>query len=235
MLSAVALVAVAFSLQVPVLSPGIHSQKLSRDGDRAVRYAISIPENYSSSKPVPLVLALHYSGNPAAAGLAVLNRLVGPGLADLGAIIVAPDSLAGGWNTEQNEHAVNDLLDAVIASYAIDTKKIVVTGYSMGGEGTWHFAEKYPQRFSAAVAVAGAPPASAEGWRTPILAIHSNDDEVMPIAPTRLRIEELRKAGVHAELITLNGITHYQTSGFVDALRSAVPWLKEVWKEESKR
>ena len=74
------------------------------------------------------------------------------------AIIVAPDSIRGDWNTAENERGVNLLLDSVLASlasYSIDTKKIVVTGFSMGGTGTWHFAQKYPQRFSAAVPLAG--------------------------------------------------------------------------------
>jgi len=28
----------------------------------------------------------------------------------------------------------------------------------------------------------------------------------------------------------LTGITHYETSRFRDALRQAIPWLREVWK-----
>ena len=109
-------------------------------------------------------------------------------------------------------------------------KKIVVTGFSMGGRGTWFFAGKYPQRFSAAIPVAGIPPASAAGWRMPVLAIHSRNDEVAPIAPTEQRIKELEKLGVHAQLITLSGITHFQTYRFVDGMKRAVPWLKELWK-----
>ena len=211
--------------------PGIRNLTLERQGDPTIHYAISIPATYSPSTPVPLVLALHFGGNPAGAGRSMLQILVAPALAELEAIIVAPDSLAGQWSTEQNERAVNALLDAVLASYNIDTKRIVVTGFSMGGAGTWHFAGKYPQRFSAAVPVAGRPPASSEGWRLPVLAIHSRDDEIVPIGPTETRIAELRKAGKPAELITLSGITHYQTQRFVDGLRRAVPWLQEIWKD----
>jgi predicted peptidase len=177
------------------------------------------------------VLALHFAGDPTDAGRAVLEILVRPALSDIGAIIVAPDALGNGdWSSPENDRAVNQLLDAVISSYSIDTKKIVVTGFSMGGRGTWYFAGKYPQRFSAAIPVAGVPPASATGWRMPVLAIHSRNDEVAPIAPTEQRIKELEKFGVHAQLITLSGITHFQTYRFVDGLKRAVPWLKDVWK-----
>jgi predicted peptidase len=160
----------------------------------------------------------------------VLEILVRPALKDLGAIIVAPDSMGGPWDTTENERAVNRLLDAVLASYSIDTKKTVVTGFSMGGQGAWHFAAKYPERFSAVVPVAGRPPASADGWRLPVLAIHSRNDEVAPIGPTETRIAELQKAGVRAELVALTGITHYETHRFVDGLRRTVGWLREIWE-----
>jgi len=156
--------------------------------------------------------------------------LIGPALVELGAIIVAPDSVRGDWSSPENEKAVNVLLDMVLAHYSIDKKKVAVTGFSMGGAGSWHFAEKFPERFSAAIPVAGRPPASASGWLLPVLAIHSRADQVAPFDPTEARIAELQKAGVNAKLIALTGITHYETSRFRDALRRAVPWLREVWK-----
>jgi predicted peptidase len=216
-----------------VLTPGLHNLNLPRTGEPAIHYAISIPDNYSPSTPVPLILALHFSvrGGPGAgAGRDVVQILIGPALAELGAIIVAPDSVRGDWSSPENEKAVNALLDTVLANYAIDKRKVAVTGFSMGGAGSWHFAEKFPQRFSAAIPIAGRPPASASGWRLPVLAIHSRDDQVVPFAPTEARIAELRNAGVNAKLIALAGITHYQTYRFGDALRQAVPWLREVWK-----
>jgi predicted peptidase len=217
----------------PVLNPGLHNLMLTRVDAPAIRYAISIPKNFSPSTAVPLILALHYGvrGTDAAgAGGDVVKILVGPALAELGAIIVAPDSVRGDWSSPENEKAVNVLLDFVVAQYAIDEKKIAVTGYSMGGTGSWHFAEKFPERFSAAIPVSGRPPASASGWRLPVLAIHSRDDQVAPFDPTEARIAELQKAGANATLIPLAGITHYETRRFADALRQAVPWLHEVWK-----
>jgi predicted peptidase len=160
----------------------------------------------------------------------VVEILIGPALAQLGAIIVAPDSVRGNWSTTENEKAVNALLDMVLTSYAIDKKKIAVTGYSMGGTGSWHFAEKFPQRFSAAIPIAGQPPESAAGWRLPVLAIHSRDDQVAPFGPTQARIAQLQKAGVNAKLILLSGISHYETDRFQGALQQAVPWLREIWK-----
>jgi predicted peptidase len=217
----------------PALNPGLHYLTLPRVDEPAIRYTISIPSHYSPATPVPLILALHFGvrgGDAAGAGGDVVQILIGPALAELGAIIVAPDSVRGDWRSPENEKAVNTLLDMVLAHYSIDKNKIAVTGYSMGGAGSWHFAEKFPERFSAAIPVAGRPPASASGWRLPVLAIHSRDDQVVPFDPTEARIAELQKAGVNAKLIALTGITHYQTNRFRNALRQAVPWLREVWK-----
>jgi len=215
--------------QLRVFQSGTHIETVRLD-NFTVRYAISIPKNYSPSEPVPLVLALHYGGSPNGAAQGVLLTLVQPALSDLGAIILAPESVAGAWNSAANEHIVMDLIDAVRASYSIDAKRIAVTGFSMGGTGTWFFAGKYPGLFSAAVPVAGMPPQARSDWSTPVFAVHSADDEVMPIDPTAARIKELQKSGVRAELVTLAGISHSETNRFVGGLRRAVPWLKETWK-----
>ena len=215
------------------LTPGVYHLNLARAGEPTVGYAISVPPDHSSSTPVPLILALHFGvggGSATGAGGDMLDILVGPGLASLGAIIVAPDSVRGNWSTPENEKAVTALLDTVTARYAVDRKKIAVTGFSMGGSGSWHFAQKFPDIFSAAIPIASRPPESAAGWKLPVFAIHSRDDQVAPFTPADTRIAELQKAGVNARMIALAGISHYETSRFQDALRQAAPWLHEIWK-----
>jgi predicted peptidase len=222
------------AVDVPVLGPGLYTRTLEREGGPPLGYAISVPPTYNRTTPAPLVLALHFGvqGGPSLyAGRDVLRLLIAPGLAEFGAVMVAPDALNGGpWDTAQNEEAVLWLLDSVMRSYNIDSRKVIVTGFSMGGAGTWHFAGKYPDRFAAAVPVAGRPPASAAGWRVPVFAVHSRSDQVVPIGPTEKRIDELKRAGVAAALFALNSPTHYQTSAHTEGLRQAVPWLRQVLK-----
>ena len=64
---------------MPVLPSGVHDQTLSRDDGEAIRYAISIPPGYSPAARVPLVLALHFGGNPVGAGRSMLDILIRPG------------------------------------------------------------------------------------------------------------------------------------------------------------
>ena len=214
---------------VAVRSPGIHDEVLPQTGGPTIHYAISVPKGYHG-EPVPLILALHFGGDPQGAGRAMLQILIQPALGELGAVIIAPDSLGGGWSTAVNEQGVKALLAAVEKSYAIDQKKVIVTGFSMGGQGTWYWADKYPERFSAAVPVSGTPTPSAATWRLPVFAVHSRDDQVQPIGPTEQRIGELKKRGINAQMVVLNGIEHFETYKFVGGLRQAVPWIQEIWK-----
>jgi len=47
---------------------------------------------------------------------------------------------------------------------------------------------------------------------------------------TEERIAELKKHGVNAQIVVLTGIQHFETYKFVDGLRQAVPWIRNVWK-----
>ena len=215
--------------KIPVRSPGIHDEVLPLKDGPKIHYAISVPRGYHGA-PVPLILALHFGGNPEGAGHSMLEILIQPALGELGALIVAPDSVGGGWSTAANEQAVNTLLAAVEKSYAVDQKKVIVTGFSMGGQGTWYWADKYPDRFSAAIPISGTPTPSAASWRLPVFAVHSRDDRVQPIGPTERRIAELKMRGINAEIVVLNGIEHFETYRFVGGLRQAVPWIQQMWK-----
>jgi predicted peptidase len=225
----VALVTVALLVAAAAQAQTIHEQFLDRTDGPPVSYAISVPRAYHGD-PVPLILALHYGGDPRGAGRDMLRILIQPALGELGAIIVAPDSLDGQWSTDTNEKAVNALLAEIEKKYAIDRQRVAVTGFSMGGAGTWYWADKYPDRFSAAIPVSGRPTPSADTWRVPVFAVHSRADQTMPIAATEKRIAELKQRGMNAQLIVLNGIQHYETDRFVDGLKQAVPWLREIWK-----
>lgn len=224
-------VASSASAQVVVRSPGTHDEVLTQSGGPPIHYAIAVPRGYHG-QPVPLVLALHFGGDPQGAGRAMLDILIGPALGGLDALIVAPDSLGGGWSNAANEQAVNALLAAVEKSYAIDRKKVIVTGFSMGGQGTWYWANKYPDRFAAAIPISGTPTAASDAWTLPVFAVHSRDDRVQPIGPTEQRIGELKARGVNAQIVVLQGIQHFETYRFVDGLRRAVPWVQEIWKSK---
>ncbi|MGH9336295.1 MAG: PQQ-binding-like beta-propeller repeat protein, partial [Vicinamibacteria bacterium] len=210
-------------------SPGIHELFFDRPNEKPLRYALSLPEGRKGAPP--LVLSLHYAGHGAPYyGRGMLESLVEPALRDLDAVIVAPDCPSPSWTTKQSEDAVLALVDLVAASYRTDPDRVVVTGYSMGGMGTWHLVSRYPGRFSAAIPMAGAPgDADLEAVaRTPLYAIHSRIDEVVPLTPTREAVGRLKKAGARAELVLVD-VPHYHTVRFEPYLEKAAEWLREIW------
>src|SRR5438477_334187 len=109
-----------------------------------IRYGISVPDDYKPGQPRALVLALHPGGDrPPGYGTTYLIRLFMPALKDLGAIMVAPDCPTRTWTDSGSERAVMMLLDDVVREYAVDRRKVLVTGYSMGGRGTWFMAARH--------------------------------------------------------------------------------------------
>ena len=211
--------------------PGIHEQTLPLPGGQTLRYTLAIPESYRGGQPAPLVVALHFGGRVTPFyGRGMLEALVLPALAELEAIVVAPDALDRGWDDALDEGAVLALMDHLGATLAIDRQRVLCMGYSMGGVGTWYLASRHPDRFTAAIPIAGRPPAPLQ-VKVPVYALHGREDEVMPIGPTESLINQLSAGGADARLVIVNDATHYQTDRFVDPLRVAAGrWLRRVWK-----
>jgi predicted peptidase len=210
----------------PADGPGVHQVTLPLTGGRELRYTVLVPDG---GGPRPLVLALHYGGEVTPFyGRGILELLVAPALSELGAVIAAPDALEHGWDNPVNEQAVLALLDHLTATLPIDRRRVVCTGYSMGGTGTWFLAGHHPDRFSAAIPIAGRP-IPADRWQVPLYVIHGRADQVAPIAPAAAEVDRLRAAGADAQLLVVDDATHFQTDRFVAPLRTAVPWLRALW------
>lgn len=214
-------------------TPGTLS--LERLGANGPHYTLSVPAGYAPERPAPLVVSLHYGGPVLSPyyGRGLLETVVEPALRPLQALMLAPDCPARAWAEPACEDTVLALIEHVRASYAIDERRVVLTGYSKGGIGTWALAAKHPQRFSAAIAMAGRPPTALEAarWRVPLYVIHAREDEVLPIGPTTEAVKQLRAAGWPVEFEILEGVTHYETHRFAAALGRAVAWLQRVWDE----
>lgn len=213
------------------LGPGFHYQKATLPSGKLLNYAISVPEGYDSANPVPLVIALHYGGEVTPYyGGEMLDFLFEPALRELGAIVAAPDALGGGdWTTGQNEDAVLWLTQAIMNSYAVDPKRVLLTGYSMGGQGTWHIAGRNQDLFTAAMPISGEAARGEVEWKIPVMVMHSLDDELLPFRQAEDLYIELKRQGANAELKVVSGVTHFETHRFVTPIRESVQWLQRVW------
>ncbi len=213
------------------LPPGLHQETATLPSGDMLRYTILVPESYQAETPVPLIVALHYGGQVTPFyGRGMIDYLVAPALGELGAILVAPDARGGsGWTAAQNEEAVLWLTRSLVNSYAIDPDRILLTGYSMGGRGTWYIGSRNQDLFSAALPISGGPEGGSVEWKIPVYVIHSVKDEVMPFPATEAHVQKLRDQGASIELRVMDNLTHYDTDAFAIPLREARPWVKVVW------
>ena len=197
-------------------------------------YTLIVSGGMEAEHPVPLVIALHFGGyTPPHYGRIIAKQIVAPAYEELGAVVVAPDCPQGAWHADSCENTVLGLIDHIRKSFPIDWRRIVLTGYSMGGIGTWELASRHQDLFSTAVVMAGNPReqmATLE-WTLPLYVIHAERDELMPLADTKKVVEAIRAGGGAVELKVLRGVTHFETHRFVTPLRDTVSWLRGVWRE----
>lgn len=215
-------------MQFP-LSAGIHDIEFRHAQGRSARYTLSVPATAPEDGPRPLVMILHYAGTPTRYyGRPLLEYLFEPALRALAPICIAPEAINGQWHTEDNEALVMALLDAASAAYGVTPARTVIGGYSMGAIGTWHFVEHYPQRFSAALPIAGFPNRDFD-CTLPVHAFHSASDELFPLAALEARVAALAAAGRPITLTTAEVQGHYDVNGYRSALSAAPAWLRDVW------
>ena len=89
------------------------------------------------------------------------------------------------------------LIDSLTKIYPVDTKRIYITGLSMGGFGTWDAIARYPEKFAAAIPICGGGDANTATLikDIPIWAFHGDIDKVVNVSQSRNMVDALKKAG----------------------------------------
>lgn len=214
--------------------PQVTETTLELEDGSTLRYAIAVPDGYEASDgdARPLVLALHPGGGGSPYyGGAFMRSIVEPALRSWGGVVVAPDAPGRSWTTERSERALLALVDHVLEEHAIDRDRVLVTGFSMGGRGTWRMAVRHPDVFTGAVVMAGSPGRTdVDEWAdTPLYVIHSPDDEVVPFEAAEEAYLALAERGHPVEMRVLPGAGHYAMGAYVPALRLAGEWMLARW------
>ena len=178
---------------------GIVPKTLDFDG-RTHRYAVFVPTNYAPERAWPAMLYMHGMGERGLDGDIHTHHGLGKAIrehADRFTCIVVmpqcpPDSL---WEARTLDFALATL-DAAEAEYRLDPDRVVLTGLSMGGYGTWTLGASHANRFAAFVPICGGgDPADAPLLaRRPIWCFHGDADPVVPVQ--RSRGPECRDASV---------------------------------------
>jgi len=176
-------------------SPRSFERKVSRTV--GYKYLFYLPQDYSDTVPVPLMLFLHGAGERGN-DLALVRKHGPPRLIDQGksfpCIVVSPQCPLNRWWDAEN---LNALLDEIVNAYTVDTNRIYVTGLSMGGFGTWTIGVTFPDRFAALAPICawGEPFAAFRLKDMPIWAFHGAKDPIVPLAKGQEMVDAVRRAG----------------------------------------
>ncbi len=221
------------------------------DGQRG--YRVYIPENFNPKKKYPVVLFLHGSkhwgedneGQLEGFGLPAMMRPGGRVETKLepkvlsSFIGVFPQSRTETpWSGEMAEYAVK-ALDQTVAEFKADSQRLYVTGFSLGGYGSWYVAAKHPGKFAAIVPIGGNikiperfprtflekyfPPDMLALYdakdphavfvkrvgKTPVWIFHGESDKAVPVSDARSTAEALKAAGVSVRYTEYKGAEHF--------------------------
>jgi len=173
---------------------------------------VHLPKDYDKTKQYPLMLFLHGSGER---GNSVedLDRIKNNWPLSYSSafkgIILAPQCPVGSyWPMLINN--LDDLLNQAISDYAVDEKRIYLTGLSMGGYGAWYMGFAYPNRFAAIVPICGGGiPSSAEVLSPiPIWAFHGRKDDVVPVDETVSLANKIKALNGNIKVTLYDDIGH---------------------------
>jgi predicted peptidase len=193
--------------------PGFHLRTV-KVGDAERKYSVFLPNTYDGKRSYPVVLFLHGSGERGNDG--IMSAQVGLGAAiynhpeDYPLIAVFPQAEKT-WSADSDDaRAALAALDDVLETYKADRNRIILTGLSMGGSGSWSIAAAHPERFAAVVPVCGrGQEENASILRAlPVWAFIGDADRTESVLNTRAMVAALRAAGGSARETEYRGVGH---------------------------
>ncbi len=204
-------------------------------------YSVKIPRDFNPKKRYPLLVFLHGSGVD---DRQVLSERKEEPVKNF--IELAPFG-RGTSNVFSADHAQDDIreaIDDVIANYPIDTTKIILAGFSMGGYGVYRTFYEMPHRFRA-LAVFSGHPDLANKWgipgkhpnflekkylepfkNMPIFIFHGGQDRNCPVELTRNLVALLKECGARVTFCFEENKGHENPG--LDVYQRYWKWLKEV-------
>lgn len=198
-------------------------------GDWVMPYRLFRPE---MTPRLPLVLYLHGSGGLGDDNLKQLGLgnifgtrvwLLPENQKHFPCYVVAPQTDRGWIHYDFSQQPAKELpgfghgarlalamVDSLRREFAIDERRIYVTGQSMGGAGAWNMLANRTHFFAAAVICCGgeSPDDGTGSIDTPVWNFHGDSDQTVPVSSSRERIAARRKAGGHPLYTEYAGVDH---------------------------
>ncbi len=215
--------------EAPGPMPGKQVEQVLSIDDVELEYLCYLPRDYAESdEPVPLLLFLHGRGesNGPLSKVATWGppKYLAAG-EQMDFVVLSPQCpRTGWWSDDARQAQLLALLDHAERTWRIDTRRVWVTGLSMGGFGTWRLCADHPGRFAAAVPICGAgdPAWAAKLTALPIWVWHGADDTTVPFAKSVEMVDAIRSAG--GERVRFTRLEHVGHNSWEAAYRSPDLW-----------
>jgi predicted peptidase len=110
--------------------------------------------------------------------------------------VIAPQCPTPGSWDGANAQGVVKIIGDLVKHLPIDKDRIYLTGFSMGGYGTFHLLAAEPKLFAAGVPVAGGgnPQSAGEFKKVPVWVFHGENDDAVNVSQSRDLVAALEKA-----------------------------------------
>ena len=184
------------------------------------RQLLYVPETYydDSNKKWPLVIFLHGMGERGDDLNKVLKngppRLINDGK-QFPFFVLSPQCFPKTyWSHEKNISLIMKNLETIKKKYRIDSKRIYLTGLSLGGFGTYTLASKYPNTFAAIAPICGGvvdekvDTVAAKIAHIPTWVFHGDADTTVKYSYSEKIVAALKKNGSTVKLTTYKGVGH---------------------------
>ena len=228
-----------FCLASPVLYADQTPERFEKEVTEtlALDYLLSFPDDYDAdaTRRWPLVIFLHGAGERGSdlSKVAVHGppKRVAEGT-DFPFILASPQCPENEWWTGQ---PVLELIDSLEEKHRVDSSRIYLTGLSMGGYGTWHFACEAPDRFAAIAPVCGGGVPYKMRWikTLPVWAFHGEADHVVPLEESGRLVDTLKRLGNETVKFTIYPETGHDSWTPTYDNPELYSWLLSHQREES--
>ena len=209
-----------------------HTLRKKRGDETKYEYYVHLPKNYGQDKNKrwPVLFYLHGSGGGVKIEDVQNGAIQKPARdwADFPFIAVSLRS-PGGWHPP----AVKDVIDEVTAKYQTDTSRYYLTGFSMGGMGTWAVTLDQPDRFAAIAVVGGRDGNPSQAARIKHVAawvINGESDHSTTSDDALKMVEALKKAGAEVKWTEIPQADHVSSHNTAYAWPELYKWLLEHHK-----
>ena len=185
-------------------------------------YQIYVPAGIQNKTALPVIVFLHGIRERGSGGYVptdgAFGKIIRHYFARVPALVLLPQCRTGRyWSDAAMDEMVVAALDQTVEEFGGDTKRVYLSGVSMGGYGVWHFAAAYPGKFAALVSICGGSsittgdrfiPLAQKVGATPAWVFHGADDPIVAVSESRQIVAALKAKGGNVKYSEYQGVGH---------------------------